>query len=274
MSTHAQPWQLWQNLGSPSGHHPQPQQLWQTPRSPSGPPAAIAALCRPLGVPVGTPPPATATLANLGFGSSAQVSPTTHRHLHDSWICLPFHSGRAFPFMETGLCTPGRVRPGGMAQSPGQLPRVWQVSLRSSPGPTENAPSPVGPCGLGGPHVRPLRGQPLSPPQSEPPEDPSRTCSHSCTHPLAVTLVLTLIQSHTYTHSVLLTLILIHPLTPAYSYTLSRTLSHTQTLSTHPCSAGLKSLKHLRGSPIYETRIVTSVEDHPQLWGRCAQPLT
>ena len=212
-----------------------------------------------LGSPSEHPPPATAALADpqepqwapsshnssvQTLGSPSGHSPTSHRHLQDSWISLPFHSGRAFPFMETGLCTPRRVRPGGMAQSPGQLPRVQQVSLRSSPGPTENAPSPVGPRGLRrAPWEATQRAAfvPLSqsPLRTLPKTALTGTCSHSCTHPFSVTRILTLIQSHTYTHSFLLTLILIHPLTPAYSYTLSHTLSHTQTLSTHPCSAGL-----------------------------------
>lgn len=240
-------------LGSPSEH----------------PPTATAALADPQ-EPQWAPSSHNSSVQTLG--SPSGHSPTSHRHLQDSWISLPFHSGRAFPFMETGLCTPRRVRPGGMAQSPGQLPRVQQVSLRSSPGPTENAPSPVGPRGLRrAPWEATQRAAFVPPSQSPlrtlPKTALTGTCSHSYTHPFSVTRILTLIQSHTYTHSFLLTLILIHPLTPAYSYTLSHTLSHTQTLSTHPCSAGLKSLKHLRGSPVYETRTIISVEDHPQLWG-------
>ena len=127
------------------------------------PPLTIAALCRLLGAPVGIPPPATAALANPGFGSSAQDSPTTHRHLQDSWICLPFHLGSAFFFMGTSLCTPGRVRPGGMALSLGSSPKSGGCPWGQAQA-LQRMHLPLWvPVVLGGLHVRPLRGQRLCP---------------------------------------------------------------------------------------------------------------
>lgn len=40
MSTHAQPWQLWQNLGSPSGHHPNHSSSGRPPGSPQWAPSS------------------------------------------------------------------------------------------------------------------------------------------------------------------------------------------------------------------------------------------
>lgn len=226
MNFHAQPWQLWQNLClvAPVNTTPTTAAL-ADPQEPQWAPSSHSSSVQTLGSPSGHSPTSPQQLwQTLASAPPAQVSPTTHRHLHDSWICLPFHSGRAFPFMETGLCTPGRGQAGWHGSVPGQLPRVWQVSLRSSPGPTENAPSWVL-WSWGAPCEGHSQRQPLSPPSPEPPEDPSRTCSHSCTHPLAVTLVLTLIQSHTYltqfysllfsfTHSLLLIPTHFHALSP------------------------------------------------------------
>lgn len=149
MSTHAQPRQFWQNLGSPSGHHPQPQQLWQTLGSPSG------------------------------------HSPTSHSNSGKPWLRLlspglPHHPQTPARLLDLppiplrkGLPLHGnRSLHAWEARWHGSVPGPAPQSLASVPEvksrPYRECTFPVGPCGLGGPHVRPLRGQPLSPPVRAP----------------------------------------------------------------------------------------------------------
>ncbi|KAJ8789368.1 hypothetical protein J1605_021895 [Eschrichtius robustus] len=58
--------------------------------------------------PVGRPPKPQQLCADPSCGSSAQAPP--HRHLRDSWICLPLCRERAFPSSGRGLCAAGRER--------------------------------------------------------------------------------------------------------------------------------------------------------------------
>ena len=134
-------------------------------RSPSEhPPLATAALADPW-EPQWAPPPTIAALADPR--SPSGHSPTSHSSSGKPWLRLLSPGLPHHPQTPAGLldlppiplgkrlllhgnwslhAQEGQARwPGSV---PGQLPRVWRLSLGSSPGPTENAPSPMGPHGL------------------------------------------------------------------------------------------------------------------------------
>ena len=120
---------------------------------------------RPLGAPVGTTPNHSSSVQTLGRPSGH--SPTSHSSSGKPWLRLLSPGLPHHPQTPAGLldlppiplgkrlllhgnqsmhAREGQARWHGSV--PGQLPKVWRLSLGSSPGPTENAPSPVGPCGL------------------------------------------------------------------------------------------------------------------------------
>lgn len=195
-----QPQQLCADPWEPQWAFPhQPQQLWQT----------LASAPQPR-----SPPPPTDTCRTPGSasrstreGPSPSWEPVSARlggSGQVAWLCPPASSP------ESGECPWGQVQ----ALQRMHLP-LWV------------------PVVLGGPHVRPLRGQPLSP-KSEPPEDPSinsphrnmltlmhslscHSLSHSFSHSLNLTLTLTHFYSHSCSH------------TPTYSCLFLHTFTHSLT---------------------------------------------
>lgn len=187
---------------------------------------------------MGTPPPATATLANLGLKPlSPGLPPPPTDTCTTPGSASHSHSGRPSPSWKRSLHAWE-----GQARWHGSVPRPAPQSLASvpeiSPGPTENA----FPCGSLWSWGAPCEGHSegsLCPPSPEPPEDPSRTpCSHlvhspprchARSHTHSISHLHSLSFTHTYSHSPTHSCLFLYPF---------RTLSHSDTLNTPPAVQG------------------------------------